>query len=223
MFSEKDKSAEQQARDKMIEKQLVVRGIQDQVVLESMRKVPRHLFLPANRQVEAYLDHPAPIDCNQTISQPYIVALMTEMLKLQTGMRVLEIGTGSGYQTAILAEIAGQVVSVERHALLADSARKRLEALGYDNITVVVGDGTLGYAEEAPYDAILVTAGAPDIHEVLQEQLVIGGRLVAPVGRTDIQQLVTIIREDDNKFSNQPGISCRFVPLIGKHGWRDNV
>lgn len=221
MFSETDKNAEQAARDRMVEKQLVARGIQDEVVLAVMREIPRHLFLSANRQADAYLDHPAPIDCNQTISQPYMVAIMTAMLVLQPEMRVLEIGTGSGYQTAVLAAIAGEVVSVERHALLADSARQRLEALGYNNITVVVGDGTLGYPEKAPYDAILVTAGAPDIPEVLQQQLAPGGRLVAPVGRTDVQQLVTITREDQETFSSKPGLSCRFVPLIGEYGWRD--
>ena len=186
-----------------------------------MRKVPRHLFLSAERQADAYLDHPAPIDCRQTLSQPYMVAVMTEMLMLKPWAHVLEIGTGSGYQTAVLAAIAGRVVSMERHTLLADTARQRLQALEYDNITVVVGDGTLGYPEEAPYDAILVTAGAPDIPEVLQQQLVPGGRLVAPVGRTDVQQLITVIREDNDTFTRQPGLSCRFVPLIGAHGWRD--
>lgn len=221
MYSQTDIQAQQEARDQMVESQIVARGVENPAVLAAMRKIPRHLFLPGARQADAYLDHPAPIDCNQTISQPYMVAIMTEMLMLQPGMRVLEIGTGSGYQTAVLAEIAGQVVSVERHVLLADTARQRLEALGYDNITMIVGDGTLGYPEGAPYDAILVTAGAPDIPEVLQQQLRVGGRLVAPVGRTDIQQLITIIREDNNTYSNKSGLSCRFVPLIGEHGWRE--
>jgi protein-L-isoaspartate(D-aspartate) O-methyltransferase len=221
MYPKRDIQAQQEARDRMVESQIVARGVRDQAVLAAMRRVPRHLFLSAERQADAYLDHPAPIDCSQTISQPYMVAVMTEMLMLKPGAHVLEIGTGSGYQTAVLAEIARRVVSVERHALLADTARQRLEALGYDNITMIVGDGTLGYPEEAPYDAILVTAGAPDIPEVLQQQLATGGRLVAPVGRTDVQQLITITREDDNTFTRQPALSCRFVPLIGEHGWRE--
>jgi protein-L-isoaspartate(D-aspartate) O-methyltransferase len=221
MFLDMDKSAEQDARDRMVDNQIVARGIHDPAVIAAMRKIPRHLFLSTERQAEAYLDHPAPIDCNQTISQPYMVAVMTEMLALKPEARVLEIGTGSGYQTAVLAEIAGQVISMERHTLLADSARQRLEALGYSNITVIVRDGTLGYPEAAPYDAILITAGAPDIPKVLQQQLSPGGRLVAPVGRTDVQQLITITREDNDTFTRQPGISCRFVPLIGEHGWQE--
>ena len=221
MYSAADTKEEQQTRDRMVKKQIVARGVQDRAVIDAMRKVPRHLFLPATRQADAYLDHPAPIDCNQTISQPYMVAVMTEMMALKPAARVLEIGTGSGYQTAVLAEIAAQVVSIERHAPLADSARQRLQALGYDNITVVVGDGTLGYPEAAPYDAILVTAGAPDIPEALQTQLAPGGRLVAPVGRTDVQQIITVTREDNDTFTRQPGLACRFVPLIGEHGWRE--
>lgn len=186
-----------------------------------MRKVPRHLFLAEELRVEAYQDCPLPINCSQTISQPYMVAVMTEMLMLKPGACVLEIGTGSGYQTAILAEIAGQVITLERHVALADNARQRLESLGYKNITVIVGDGTLGFPEAAPYDAILITAGAPDIPEGLQRQLAPGGRLIAPVGRTDVQRLITITREGNESFTSQPGISCRFVPLIGEYGWRE--
>lgn len=221
MFSEMDKSMEQDARDKMVDSQIVARGVHDPAVLAAMSKVPRHLFLAEELWVEAYQDCPLPISCSQTISQPYIVAVMTEMLMLNPGACVLEIGTGSGYQTAILAEIAGQVITLERHAPLADNARQRLESLGYNNITVIVGDGTLGFPEAAPYDAILITAGAPDIPEGLQRQLAPGGRLIAPVGRTDVQRLIMITREDNDKFTCQLGISCRFVPLIGEYGWRE--
>ena len=221
MYSETEIRAHQETRDRMVEQQILARGIRDQAVIAAMRTVPRHLFLSANIQQEAYLDHPAAIACNQTISQPYIVAIMTEMIMLTRSSRVLEIGTGSGYQTAILAEIAGNVISIERHAPLADSARERLQALGYDTVTVVIGDGTLGYPEDAPYDAILITAGAPEIPAGLQQQLALNGRLVAPVGLRDVQQLVTIVREEDDTFTRHPGISCRFVPLIGEHGWRE--
>ncbi len=222
MYSENDMRAHQQARDLMVDKQIVTRGVSDNRVLAAMRSVPRHLFLNADRQDHAYRDHPAPIGCDQTISQPYMVAAMTELLALTPSARVLEIGTGSGYQTAVLAEIAVHVTSVERHAALADAARQRLQALGYDNIDVVVGDGTLGHPDAAPYNAILVTAATPEIPEALQAQLALGGRLVAPVGDTKVQQLITLVREANNETTRHPGIACRFVPLIGEQGWPEH-
>ncbi|HDP34250.1 MAG TPA: protein-L-isoaspartate(D-aspartate) O-methyltransferase [Candidatus Hydrogenedentes bacterium] len=222
MFTDADLCAHREERNRMVEKQIVARNIRDPKVIAAMRKVPRHLFVAANQQQDAYLDHPVAIACDQTVSQPYMVAVMTEMLALTPTTRVLEIGTGSGYQTAILAEIAAQVYSVERHAPLADSAQQRLEALGYDNITVIIGDGTLGHPEAAPYNAVLITAGAPEIPDALQQQLASGGRLVAPVGGPDVQRLVTIVRKEDGAFHRCPGISCRFVPLIGEQGWEQH-
>lgn len=221
MYSETEISAQQQERNQMVDQQIIPRGIHDPAVIAAMRKVPRHLFLPDSIQQEAYLDHPVALGCNQTISQPYMVAIMTEMLMVMPTSRVLEIGTGSGYQTAILAEIAGQVISMERHAPLADTARKRLHALGYNRVMVVTSDGTHGYPDAAPYDAILITAGAPEVPEGLQQQLVPNGILVAPVGARDVQQLATIIRKSDDTFTRNPGISCRFVPLIGEYGWQE--
>ena len=221
MFSEEDIRAQQQARDAMIAKHIVPRGVQDPRVIDAMRRTPRHLFVPAEKKDDAYLDHPLPISCKQTISQPYIVAAMTEMLQLTPEAHVLEVGTGSGYQTAVLATIAKQVTSVERHADLAETARQRLDGLGYGNVHIVIGDGTCGYAAAAPYEAILVTAATPDIPEPLQTQLAVGGRLVAPVGSKDVQHLVTLVREDSATFTRHVGFACRFVPLIGEQGWRD--
>lgn len=217
-FTDDENEVYREARLRMVETQLLRRGVLDSRVLAAMGTTPRHLFVPDPWKAEAYEDHPIGIDCGQTISQPYMVAVMTEMLCLSTGAAVLEIGTGSGYQTAILAQLSSRVVSVERSQALADKAAGLLAALGYDNARVIVGDGTLGVPEEGPYDAILVTAGAPDIPEALKDQLAEGGRLVLPVGSMQFQNLVTITRHS-GQWTREWGISCRFVPLVGRQGW----
>lgn len=217
-FSSEDIESGAQERIQMVTRQLVSRGIQDARILDAMRKVPRHLFIPPEHRDQAYEDHPVAIGCSQTISQPFMVAVMTEMLCLRPEFRVLEIGTGSGYQTAVLAELVGEVVTVERHAPLAQKASETLQALGYGHVQVVVGDGTLGCEEMGPYDAILVTAGAPRIPSALPDQLTIGGRLVAPVGGADMQCLYTVVRKPGG-CEWERGLSCRFVPLVGVQGW----
>lgn len=207
-------------RSQMVEHQIQSRGVEDRLVLGAMRKVPRHLFVPDERAESAYADRPLPIGCGQTISQPYMVAVMTEALGLRGNEKVLEIGTGSGYQAAILAEIAAHVVSLERQPELADGAAQALRALGYVNVEVIVGDGSKGYAQRAPYDGIIVTAGAPDIPPVLVEQLADGGRLVIPVGSSFQQTLIKVTRRgEDHETEKLEG--CVFVPLIGEYGWRD--
>jgi len=207
-------------RGLMVDRQIALRGIKDQRVLDAMRKVPRHHFVPANMQPYAYEDGPLSIGQGQTISQPYIVALMTEMLGLKGSEKVLEVGTGSGYQAAILCELAESVYSIERHTTLADAARERLEKAGYNNFTITSGDGTLGWQEYAPYDAILVTAAAPHVPQTLLDQLADGGRLVIPVGERFVQTLQTWIRKE-NDFSMNENIRVVFVPLIGEQGWKD--
>jgi protein-L-isoaspartate(D-aspartate) O-methyltransferase len=207
-------------RRSMVEHHLERRGIRDRKVLDAMGKVPREAFVPAHLRYLAYDDGPLPIGEGQTISQPYIVAFMTEALLLEGGERVLEIGTGSGYAAAVLGEIAGQVVTVERIEPLAETARTVLESLGYSNVTVIVGDGTKGCAERAPYDAIVVTAGGPRVPQSLKDQLAPGGRLVMPVGDHDLaQRLVRVTRRDDGEFDDQDLTLVRFVPLIGEEGW----
>ena len=213
-----DASAYAKLRQKMVDKQILARGVADARVLDAMRTVPRHRFVPEQRRGEAYDDHPLGIGCGQTISQPYMVGLMTALLALRAEDRVLEIGTGSGYQTAVLACLATEVVSVERVAALADAARERLEDLAYDNVSVMVGDGTLGWPPAAPYDAILVTAGGPRVPDPLKEQLAEGGRLVCPAGSHYIQRLKKIVRRHD-RFVEEDSIDCSFVPLIGEKGW----
>lgn len=213
-----DEKAFQDAREQMVLKQIIPRGIRNEAVLHALRTTPRHLFVEASKRAEAYTDHPVAIPCGQTISQPYMVALMTEMLHLSPDSQVLEIGSGSGYQTAVLAAIAKRIVSIERHAELAETVRVRLSNLGFGNVVILTGDGTLGCTEYAPYDAILATAGSPDIPDALCEQLKDGGRLVAPVGGLDVQHLTTIIRQGPH-YSKEIGIACRFVPLIGEQGW----
>ncbi len=208
-----------EVRETMVRHQIESRGIQDQRVLAAMRKVPRHEFVPVSKQREAYEDRPLEIGSGQTISQPYIVAKMTELLALTPDSRVLEVGTGSGYQAAVLAELASEVVSVERFEELAGVAQARLEALEYGNVTVVVGDGTLGCRERAPYDGILVTAAAPQLPEALRSQLAIGGRLVCPVGSRDLQQLKIVVRKGEAEFDEHESIRCMFVPLMGREGW----
>ena len=218
-ISEKELSAFQQERLRMVEGQIIRRGVKDPQVLCAMREIPRHLFVAEGWRPEAYGDHPLPIGCDQTISQPYIVAVMTENLQLRPGATVLEIGTGSGYQAAILARIARLVVSVERHVQLAGQAATLLTELGYGNVRVLVGDGSLGCLEEAPYDGIVVTAGTPQVPTALLAQLAEGGRLVAPVGNSQVQSLITVVRHGD-RYSEEQGFSCRFVPLVGAQGWK---
>jgi protein-L-isoaspartate(D-aspartate) O-methyltransferase len=206
------------ARERMVRNQLAGRGIKDPRVLDAMRAVPRHIFVPAQSGSQAYDDRPLPIGEGQTISQPYMVAVMTQVLEVNPGDHVLEIGTGSGYQTAILGTLARDVVSVERHATLADRARETLERLALTNVEVVVGDGTEGWPPRAPYDRILVTAGAPAVPEALREQLALRGRLVIPVGPPELQHLMTVTRTEDG-FESRTGEACVFVPLVGRHGW----
>lgn len=207
-------------REKMIRSQLAARGIQDPAVLEAMGTVPREIFIPANKRQYAYADSALPIGQKQTISQPYIVALMAEALEPERDDRVLEIGTGSGYAAAILSRIVSQVYTVERHAQLARKAKDHFKLLGYKNIHIHVGDGTLGWRQYAPYDAIIVTAGGPEIPNPLLEQLETGGRLVIPVGaKHEIQNLVRVDRIDEDKYQRQSLGSVRFVPLIGEVGW----
>ncbi|MFQ5781068.1 MAG: protein-L-isoaspartate(D-aspartate) O-methyltransferase [Nitrospiria bacterium] len=206
-------------RRRMVDDQLVVRGIKDERVLAAMREVPRHLFVEEALQEQAYGDHALPIGERQTISQPYMVALMTEALSLNGTEKVLELGTGSGYQTAILAELAGRVFSIERIKVLARKAREVLESLKYINVVIRLADGTYGWKDEAPFDAILVTAGAPDIPSVLIDQLKIGGRLVIPIGGRASQVLKRVVREEKGTIE-KPLTSCIFVPLVGAYGWK---
>jgi protein-L-isoaspartate(D-aspartate) O-methyltransferase len=204
----------------MVESQLARRGLHDPRVLEAMRTVPRDRFVPASLQSLAYADDALPIGYGQTISQPYVVALMTEVLELQGDETVLEIGTGSGYQSAVLSLLARQVYTVELVAELAEAARQRFAELGYANIEVRVGDGSLGWPEHAPYDAIIVTAAAPDVPAPLLDQLADGGRLVIPVGRRWEQMLVRLTRVGD-QFDRLDLAPVCFVPLVGRHGWQD--
>lgn len=205
-------------RERMVRTQIAARGVTDAKVLEALREIPRHCFIPDELRGKAYGDHPVSIGRGQTISQPYMVGLMTELLTLEPGDRVLEIGTGSGYQTAVLAELAAEVVSVERIARLADDARACLEELGYGNVTVNVGDGTMGWPDGAPYDAILVTAAGPEVPGSLKSQLSVGGRLVCPAGPRDIQTLYKLVRTQTG-YRQQKSIPCVFVPLLGEEGW----
>lgn len=204
----------------MVETQIAGRGVRNEAVLAAMVEVPRHLFVPERLRGEAYADRPLGIGEGQTISQPYMVAIMTETLAVRPTDRVLEIGTGSGYQTAVLARLAARVISVERHAPLADRARETLGRLGVTNVEILVGDGTEGAPDHAPFDRILVTAGAPAVPDALRSQLANGGRLVIPVGPSGFQHL-TIVDRDDEQFVTREGEACVFVPLIGRHGWPD--
>lgn len=221
VFSKKgrDRDPYEVARRRMVDEQLVARGIKDSKVLAAMGKVPRHLFVSPGMENQAYLDRPLQIGFSQTISQPLMVAMMSEELHLAGSDRVLEIGTGSGYQAAILAELAREVFTVERLTDLSIRARKVLYRLRYKNVKLRIGDGTTGWPEEAPYDGIIVTAGAPYVPEALRQQLADGGRLVIPVGGEDIQTLEVITRRG-NDFEKFVSTSCRFVKLVGKEGWR---
>ena len=205
-------------RLKMVEEQIISRGIKDAKLIAAMKKIPRHLFVEEALQNQAYSDHPLPIGEKQTISQPYMVALMTEALLLTGKEKVLEIGTGSGYQTAILAELSEKVFSIERIRPLAIRARKLLYEFGYFNVEIKIFDGTFGWMEESPFDAIIVTAGSPDIPEPLIDQLAMGGRLVIPVGEAFVQDLFRVTKTEDGVKKEDLG-GCRFVKLIGKYGW----
>jgi protein-L-isoaspartate(D-aspartate) O-methyltransferase len=205
-------------RDRMVDQQIRARGVVDPRVLAAVRQVPRHLFIPQHLWDQAYHDYPLPIGADQTISQPYIVALMTEILEVRETDRILELGTGSGYQAAILAELAAQVFSIDRMGDLASQAKAVLDSLGYKNVQIRVGDGTLGWPEEAPFDGIIVTAGAPKVPRPLTEQLALGGRLVIPVGDMWSQTL-TCVRKTESGLKFEYHGGCRFVRLIGKYGW----
>jgi protein-L-isoaspartate(D-aspartate) O-methyltransferase len=207
------------ARKKMVQEQLVTRGIKDKRILDAMMKVPRHLFVEEGLWHQAYGDFPLPIGEGQTISQPYIVALMTEALQLTGDDKVLEIGTGSGYQAAILAELTTHVFSIERISSMASKARKILDELGYANVVIRVSDGTLGWQEEAPFAGIIVTAGAPAIPPILVEQLEVEGRLVIPVGNEYSQTLLRVVKQEKGYRERDLG-GVRFVKLIGDHGWK---
>ncbi len=207
-------------RERMIERHLVARGIRDPGVLQAMREVPREAFIAGELTEFAYEDVPLPIEAGQTISQPYIVAEMIVALGLVAGARVLEVGTGSGYAAAVLSRIAREVYTIERHAELADAATRRLRALGYDDVHVLHGDGTLGWAEHAPYDGIVVAAGGPDVPQPLLEQLAVGGRLVIPIGPTPREQtLLRVTRTGADSYAREDLGAVRFVPLIGAAGW----
>ena len=205
-------------RSRMVEEQLISRGISDRRVLDAFLKVERHKFMAQELWMSAYADHPLPIGDGQTISQPYMVALMSECLELKGQERVLEIGTGSGFQTAILAELAKEVYSVERFSGLAQSAEDKLNEFGYTNIKIKVGDGTLGWEELSPFDRIIVTAGAPKIPLPLEEQLAEAGKLVIPLGES-FSQMLTVVEKKNGLLEEKPVSSCVFVPLIGKFGW----
>lgn len=208
----------ERARSRMVEEQLVGRGISDPRVLAAMASIERHRFVGEALQERAYEDKPLPIGERQTISQPYMVGLMTQQLELRGRERVLEIGTGCGYQTAVLAELAANVFSVERLSSLAAQARRTLDALGYHNVAIRVGDGTLGWVEESPFDAIIVTAGTPQVPRPLVAQLKVGGRLVFPIGEEELQTLVRI-RKDEGGLHEEYFGDCRFVKLVGRYGW----
>jgi len=207
-------------RETMMETQLRKRGVKDEGVLRAMAAIPRHEFVPPQSVSMAYADEPLPIGGGQTISQPYIVAAMTEALRLRGSERVLEIGTGSGYQAAVLSLLCQEVYSIECRPELARSAAARLQRLGFHNAHVHCGDGTLGLKEFAPYDAILVAAAAPSLPEPLLEQLNEGGRMIAPIGTEEHQQLLLLTRHGNN-YDSERGEGCRFVPLIGRYGWKD--
>jgi len=211
----------QSKRQQMVDTQLIPRGIRDKRVIDAMKKVPRHLFLDEALWPQAYEDHPLPIGEKQTISQPYIVALMTELLQLTGKEKVLEIGSGSGFQTAVLAELAERVYTIERIPAIAKRARKVFDNLKYSNIIITIGDGTLGWKEHSPYDGIIVTAAAPNAPQPLLEQLSIRGRLVIPIGNEFSQDLIVYTREEANHYIEENHGGCRFVKLIGERGWKD--
>lgn len=209
------------ARRRMVEDQVVARGVSDPRVIDAMLQVPRHKFVEEALASQAYQDAPLPIGERQTISQPYMVAVMSEALALDGTEKVLEVGTGSGYQAAVLALLADRVFSLERIPALARRARKALDSCGYSKVNIRLADGTLGWQEMAPFDAIIVTAGAPDVPRDYLDQLAVGGRLVIPVGDRMSQVLMRITRTSEDEFKEEQLLGCRFVPLVGNHGWRD--
>lgn len=218
----KDQVSFAERRVQMVEQQLRARGVRDTAVLQAFNTVPRELFVPRRLRAYAYDDSPLPIPDGQTISQPYVVAHMISLLNLQPGDRVLEIGTGSGYAAAVLSQIVAEVHTVERHRNLVNYARERLARLGYANVFVHHGDGSLGWPEQAPYKGIIVAAGGPDVPPALQEQLAINGRLVIPIGPNRRQQwLVLVQRTGENSYQQQHLSAVAFVPLIGAQGWED--
>lgn len=211
-----------QERENMIQRQIIGRGVKDPRVIEAMKTVPRHVFVDKTYYHQAYGDYPLPIGCGQTISQPYMVAKMTELLELSSGDHVLEIGTGSGYQTAVLAYLCKIVYTIERISELQRYAKERLKGLGFGNISYMVGDGSLGWPECAPFDAIMVTAGAPDIPDPLLKQLADKGRMVIPVGDHGYQVL-NFVRKQKGRLFREPLFECTFVPLVGKASWQDGA
>ena len=207
------------ARRRMVAQHVVSRGIHDAALIHVMEEVPRHLFVEEALQSQAYTDYALPIGEKQTISQPYMVAVMTQALELKPTDRVLEVGTGSGYQAAVLSRLVSHVYSVERIVTLARRARRILDQIGSSNVHIQVGDGTTGWREQAPFDAIIVTAGAPQIPQDYLDQLEVGGRLVIPVGDSAQQVLKRVTRRTEETFDEEDILPCRFVPLIGVHGW----
>lgn len=209
-------------REAMIERQLRRRGIGEPEILDAFRAVPREAFVGDDVSHLAYGDHPLPIAAEQTISQPYIVALMTQAAAIRPGDRVLEVGAGSGYAAAVIGQIAGKVIGIERQHVLVESARERLKRLGYDNVEVVEGDGTRGWPDAAPFDAILAAASGSHVPEALVAQLAPGGRLVMPIGEPGwVQELVKVTKEDNGVLRRESLCSVRFVPLIGEEGWNE--
>ncbi len=209
------------ARRRMVEEQVIARGIADQRVIDAMFKVPRHKFVEQALEGKAYQDAPLPIGEKQTISQPYMVAVMSEALALTGSETVLEIGTGSGYQAAVLALLADRVFSLERIPSLARRARKVLDECGFGKVNIRLADGTQGWQEMAPFDAILVTAGAPEVPQHYLDQLALGGRLIIPVGDRESQLLLRVTRTGEKDYIEEQMLGCRFVPLIGNHGWQE--
>jgi len=205
-------------RKRMVKEQICARGIKDERVIDVMNRVPRHIFVEKTYYHQAYNDYPLPIGSGQTISQPYMVAVMTELLELKSDEKVLEIGTGSGYQTAILASLCAKVYSIERIAELTKRARTTLDSLGFQNVNLMVGDGSIGWPDYSPYDGIIVTAGAPEIPNALIEQLAENGRLVIPVG-DEFSQVLNLVRKHKGRIYRKEFFGCTFVPLVGKGGW----
>jgi protein-L-isoaspartate(D-aspartate) O-methyltransferase len=210
------------ARARMVERQLVARGVRNEAVLKAMSEVPRERFVSDALQQHAYSDGPLPIEAGQTISQPFVVAAMIEAAAVKAGDKVLEIGAGSGYAAAVMSRIAAKVFAIERHPELAATASARLREIGYDNVEVRAGDGTFGWPEQAPFDAIIVSAGAPKIPPTLQTQTKIGGRLIIPVGRTHDQRLIRMTRTGEASFSEDDLGGVAFVPLVGAQAWRES-